>query len=1368
MLLLLLAACGTDISVTKQRVDSDGDGYAVEVDCDDAHQTVNPDAPEVCDGLDNDCDGVVDDDVADAPTWYVDADGDEFGDEPVVACDAPEGAVEVDGDCDDAEAGVFPGADEVCDGIDQDCDGEADEDAVDAAAWYTDADDDGHGDGAPVYACEGGDGLVAVDGDCNDADASVHPGADEDCAVPVDANCDGSYGYADVDGDSVPACEDCDDADGTAYPGAAEVCDGADQDCDGTIDDGVTETFYEDTDNDGFGDAGATTDACAAPPGFVADATDCDDGDGTVYPSAPEVCDGVDHDCDGAVDESSAVDAGTWYADTDGDGHGDAGASLTACDAPAGYVASADDCDDTDARAYPGAIETCDGVDEDCDGTTDEGAVDAATWYADTDGDTHGDAGSAVAACDAPAGHVAAATDCDDGDAGVHPGAAEVCDAIDQDCDGDIDEDAVDAPTWYIDDDGDTHGADTTVLATCEAPTGYVAGADDCDDTAADVYPGAPEWCDGVDHDCDGAVDEASAVDATTWYADADTDTYGDAGVRATACEAPAGYVANATDCDAAASGTHPGATEVCDAANTDEDCDGAADDIDSAATGKTSWYRDADGDTYGGTTTTSACDQPVGYVATSTDCNDASAAVSPAATEACDAANVDEDCDGAADDLDGAATGKTRWYLDADGDTYGGTTNTTACDRPSGYATTATDCDDTDATVNPAASEVCDAADIDEDCDGSADDLDASASGQTVWYLDDDGDGYGSTSASACDAPADHVAVGADCDDSVASVNPAATEACDTANTDEDCDGAADDLDTAATGKTSWYRDADGDGYGLASANLSRCDQPSGYVTDAADCDDASASVSPAGTEVCDAANTDEDCDGLADDLDTSVSGRSTWYADADNDGYGGPNIAMACEAPSGHFATSTDCDDAEADAYPGGVEVCDDGIDQDCSGSDDSCPLAGTYDPDDSYDVKIYGESDGDGFSHSLATGDFNGDGESDLLVGASQEYYSSSASHGGVVYGYYGPFTSGVSSAYDTDDFLKWSSQAGVGDYGERIYNLGDLSDDGKDDLAIGYGDVASLFYGGDTGSANNSTYDGYFPCKSADAAGNAEGVSGSVNWVCGYPSYSSSRGLAYVYRDTSSTVRATLNGEYGGDAAGSDVAGGGDVDGDGIDDLWVGAHLNDAAGTYAGALYLLYGPVSGTVNLSAADVKVTGNSSSDYLGNRVIMPGDVDGDGKDDVIVAAQRADFGSRRQAGELYVITTPVSGTADATSYATIGGESAYDYLGYTADPAVGDIDGDGELDLLAGATQPGGNFEGGAWLVYGPLVGSIDLDTDADAAWYGASHADHLGDVAVLPDSNGDGRDEIVLGAEAGDHGSYTDHGAVWIWYGS
>ena len=743
-----------------------------------------------------------------------------------------------------------------------------------------------------------------------------------DVTIRRDGDSDGSYDN-----------DDCDPADATVYPGASESCNGVDDDCDGTVDEGVTTTFYADSDGDGYGDASSTTDDCSAPTGYVSDDTDCDDTDGGVYPGADEYCNGVDDDCDGSVDEG-AVDTTTYYADGDGDGYGDPSLTADDCSAPTGYVSNDNDCDDSDASVNPAATEICNSVDDDCDGSIDEGVT--TTYYADSDGDGYGDASSTTDDCSAPTGYVADDSDCDDADASVHPTADEYCNGVDDDCDGTVDESAVDATTYYADADGDGYGDASSTTADCSAPTGYVSDDSDCDDTDGGVYPGADEYCNGVDDDCDGTVDE-SAVDATTYYADADGDGYGDASSTAADCSTPTGYVADDSDCDDTDGSVNPGATEVCN--SVDDDCDGS---VDEGVT--TTYYADSDGDGYGdASSTTEDCSTPTGYVSDDSDCDDSDSSVNPAATEVCD--GVDNDCDGRTDE--GV---KTKYYADSDGDGYGDASSFTRdCSAPTGYVSDDTDCDDADAAVYPGADEYCNS--VDDDCDG---DIDEEAVDASTWYADADGDSYGDASDSAddCSAPSGYVADDTDCDDTDSAVYPGADEYCN--GVDDDCDGTVDEDDALDAG--TWYADADSDGYGDASSTDDACSAPSGYVADDSDCDDTDASVNPGATEVCN--GVDDDCDGSIDEGVTT-----TYYADADSDGYGDASSTTDdCSAPTGYVADDTDCDDADGAVYPGADEYCN-SVDDDCDGTvDEDAVDATTY----------YADADGDSYGDASSTYD------------------------------------------------------------------------------------------------------------------------------------------------------------------------------------------------------------------------------------------------------------------------------------------------------------------------------------------------------------------------------------------------------------
>ncbi|MDP2307856.1 MAG: MopE-related protein [Pseudomonadota bacterium] len=247
-----------------------------------------------------------------------------------------DGWSEREGDCRDDDPGVHPDALDGNDGVpvadggggnandDADCDGVRDDGTTD----------------------DDGDGYTEVDGDCDDADDALSPGA-ADIPDGIDNDCDGSVDVSDADGDGALRGDDCDDADPNAFPGAIErPYDGVDQDCDGAD--------LVDVDGDG-------------EDAEEAGGADCDDADASIHTAAVEVCDAVDDNCNGEADEGAGS---TWYPDEDGDGFGDAALGVISCEAPAGSIANGTDCDDTTTARRPGAAEVCDGLDNDCDSAT--------------------------------------------------------------------------------------------------------------------------------------------------------------------------------------------------------------------------------------------------------------------------------------------------------------------------------------------------------------------------------------------------------------------------------------------------------------------------------------------------------------------------------------------------------------------------------------------------------------------------------------------------------------------------------------------------------------------------------------------------------------------------------------------------------------------------------------------------------------------------------------------------------------------------------------------------------------------------------------------------------------------------------------
>ncbi len=398
-----------------------------------------------------------------------------------------------------------------------------------------------------------------------------------------------------------------------------------------------------------------------------------------MHPGAAEVCNGIDDNCVGGVDEGlvrplCAKQAGVC-----------AGARQT-CGGASGWLA----CTDADYLAWNSEYEpveaSCDGLDNDCDTQTDEGVQTA--WYPDDDGDTYGDAiASPVWACSAPADHVLDHTDCDDTRADVHPGAAEVCNGIDDNCVGGVDEGLV-RPLC-----AKQAGVCAGARQTCGGASGWLACTDADYLAWNSEYEPVEASCDGLDNDCDTQTDEGVQ---TAWYPDDDGDTYGDAIASPVwACSAPADHVLDHTDCDDTRADVHPGAAEVCN--GIDDNCVGGVDEgLVRPLCAKQAGVCAGARQTCGGASGWLACTD-ADYLAWNSEYEPVEAS--------CD--GFDNDCDAATDE--GFSLGVQCGVTDVGECAYG----TTVC-RADG---TGTECS---GNIDPELLDVCDG--LDEDCDGTID----------------------------------------------------------------------------------------------------------------------------------------------------------------------------------------------------------------------------------------------------------------------------------------------------------------------------------------------------------------------------------------------------------------------------------------------------------------------------------------------------------------------------------------------------------------------------------------------------------------------------------------------------------------------
>lgn len=558
---------------------------------------------------------------------------------------------------------------------------------------------------------------------------------------------------------------------------------------------------------------------------------------------------------------------------------------------------------------------------------------------------------------------------------------------------------------------------------------------------------------------------------------------------------------------------------------------------------------------------------------------------------------------------------------------------------------------------------------------------------------------------------------------------------------------------------QTDCFVDADGDGWGGEAIVVAGASCGSGTVATGGDCDDGDAATAPDQAEQCD--GRDNNCDGV---VDQPVPAEApSWYADADGDGFGHPATGVsACEAPDTYIDDASDCDDDAADAFPGGIEVCEDGLDNDCAGNGDAlCRLIGALAVAETTDATWRGEAAMEALGLSLVVGDLDLDGRDDLLAG------SWTVERETRFRGFTDPLLGGTSSdarltlegsegvSWDRDAFAVVATLDPVGCGAVTIGGesgaartgtvwilpgcAGTLSE--ADAVVEGSEDGAGLF-----GQAVAAVED-------SDGDGAAELLVGASGGVTMDGEVREEHGRVYLFQDPLHELDAAdADARFDTPASAEWMALGGvlcaaDFDGDGLSDLAMSApgydlYSGGALPSWApnGAVFVAFAPVEALTDLAGDDgtpgasvAMYTSGETDRTLGSELACRGDVDGDGLPELVigdpyqVAGGRVYVATPTSPGSTPVDTLPTQFTANAT-FESLGG----------ALESGGDFDGDGRKDLALRAMNEAGT-DGVVHLFYAVAAG---MYTTADSE---ATISE--GTMLAVGDFNGDGVSDLVVG---------------------
>jgi hypothetical protein len=710
-------------------------------------------------------------------------------------------------------------------------------------------------------------------------------------------------------------------------------------------------------------------------------------------------------------------------------------------------------------------------------------------------------------------------------------------------------------------------------------------------------------------------------------------------------------------------------------------------------------------------------------------------------------------------------------------------------------------DCDDFDASIHPGAHEVCDG--VDNDCDTYVDDEDGGVlyGADDRYYLDVDTDGFGDpgTEIQACLAPGPAwIQLAGDCDDANDAIHPAADEVCDPGGLiDEDCTGVVDDDDFWVVGPfVDVWPDVDGDGFGERGvASTPVCHPEPGWVPDRSDCDDDNDAIHPDGSEVCN--GYDDDCDGLVDDLDDSLDATDAEWSglvDGDADGFGAHRDGVCSEAVL--VVDGGDCDDLDRLINPDALEVCGNGIDDDCSGDDAGClilagsPLegAGAFVP---FLSSFEGEV-GDRLGEGLALS------EGELLIGAP----GNGGSNVGMAALWHSGWRAATHMGHGGAAVRFW----GLDDHDEagRGVAIGDLNGDGIADYAVGAPgwagtggvflfDGAMLLAGGATDvfldeadrevlgveggwNAGDQILVGDVNCDGqADlvvgAPGNTSNDDGQVAVFYGGPGLLAGSPLDFEMSDI------LIEDEGADGKLGTSLAMAGDTTGLGCSDLLVGADSWGDSSNRGAAHLFLHGEFRDA--LPGALLEPSVHAVRSYLGvvkGRASLGmagvGDLDGDGKGDLAIGAPHSKEDSGEYSGRVWFITDHGAGPADLEDgvFAAVTGEERRAYLGQRI-ANVGDISGDGIDDLVISEGEADGDEDntGRLNVLYGPVGVPSGPISGVRDGWVWAEQGAMLGNHAVVggADVDGDGYGDFAASASSLKREGHKT-GKVYVFFGS